>query len=287
MKDHSEIKEIIKKFKLDKIKNNEFQIKYLANFKLKFLNIKISEIIEQKSIKGFILSIDDVSELVSAQKHAAWSNVARYMAHEIKNPLTPIKLSAQRLEKTFIDSKINKKSFIDCTDTIKRQVNNIQTLVSDFSNFARMPESIFKEVNLDKILKTQIKTIKILDSKIKFKYKNTFKELKINCDQNQIGRVFLNILKNSYESSEKKNKLIAVRVYKEKKLVVIIIEDNGIGFPENRDRLFEPYITNKANGTGLGLAICKKIIEDHGGEINLLNSEEYGGASVRIKLIKV
>ena len=287
LKDHSEIKEIIKKFKLDKIKNNEFQIKYLANFKLKFLNIKISEIIEQKSIKGFILSIDDVSELVSAQKHAAWSNVARYMAHEIKNPLTPIKLSAQRLEKTFIDSKINKKSFIDCTDTIKRQVNNIQTLVSDFSNFARMPESIFKEVNLDKILKTQIKTIKILDSKIKFKYKNTFKELKINCDQNQIGRVFLNILKNSYESSEKKNKLIAVRVYKEKKLVVIIIEDNGIGFPENRDRLFEPYITNKANGTGLGLAICKKIIEDHGGEINLLNSEEYGGASVRIKLIKV
>ena len=287
LKDHSEIKEIIKKFKLDKIKNNEFQIKYLANFKLKFLNIKISEIIEQKSIKGFILSIDDVSELVSAQKHAAWSNVARYMAHEIKNPLTPIKLSAQRLEKTFIDSKINKKSFIDCTDTIKRQVNNIQTLVSDFSNFARMPESIFKEVNLDKILKTQIKTIKILDSKIKFKYKNTFKELKINCDQNQIGRVFLNILKNSYESSEKKNKLIAVRVYKEKKLVVIIIEDNGIGFPENRDRLFEPYITNKANGTGLGLAICKKIIEDHGGEINLLNREEYGGASVRIKLIKV
>ena len=287
LENHSNIQDIIKRFKNDKIKNNEIQIKYLANYKLKFLNIKISEIIEKNSIKGFILSIDDVSELVSAQKHAAWSNVARYMAHEIKNPLTPIKLSAQRLEKTISDNKVNKESFLDCTDTIKRQVNNIQTLVSDFSNFARMPESIFKEVNLGKIIETQIKTIKILDSKIKFNYKNTFKELKINCDENQIGRVFLNILKNAYESSEKKNKVISVKINKEKKLVIINIEDNGSGFPENRDKLFEPYITNKVNGTGLGLAICKKIIEDHGGEINLLDSHEYGGACVRVKLIRV
>ncbi len=286
LENHSNIQDIIKKFKLGKIKNNEIQIKYLTNYKLKFLNIKISEIIEKKTIKGFILSIDDVSELVSAQKHAAWSNVARYMAHEIRNPLTPIKLSAQRLEKTFIENKVNKKSFLDYTDTIKRQVNNIQTLVSDFSNFARMPESIFKEVKLTKIIETQIKTIKILDSKIKFNYKNNFKELKINCDENQIGRVFLNILKNSYESSQKKKKVISVKINKEKKLVVIIIEDNGIGFPENRDKLFEPYITNKANGTGLGLAICKKIIEDHGGEINLLDSREFGGACVRLKLIR-
>ena len=113
---------------------------------------KISEFIDMNLVKGFILSIDDVSELVSAQKHAAWSNVARYMAHEIKNPLTPIKLSAQRLEKTFIENQVNKKSFLDCTDTIKRQVNNIQTLVSDFSNFARMPDSVFKEANLSKII---------------------------------------------------------------------------------------------------------------------------------------
>ena len=111
--------------------------------------------------------------------------------------------------------------------------------------------------------------------------------MRINCDENQIGRVFLNILKNSYESSEKKNKVISVQVYVEKKFIVIIIEDNGTGFPKNRDKLFEPYITNKINGTGLGLAICKKIIEDHGGEINLLDSEKYGGASVRMKFIKV
>ena len=99
--------------------------------------------------------------------------------------------------------------------------------------------------------------------------------------------MFLNILKNSYESSTKKNKIISVKITKEKKLVLITIEDNGVGFPENRDKLFEPYITNKINGTGLGLAICKKIIEDHGGDINLLDSREYGGASVRLKLIKI
>ena len=111
-----------------------------------------------------------VSDLDSFHNHAAWSNVARYMALDIIYPLTPIMLSAQRLEKTFIENQTNKKSILDCTDTIKRQVNNIQTLVSDFSNFARMPESVFKEVELSKMIETQIKTIKILDEKIKFIY---------------------------------------------------------------------------------------------------------------------
>ncbi len=283
---NNELLDIIKRFKQNKRKNNELQIKYLTNYKLKFLNIKISEIIEKKTIKGFILNIDDVSELVSAQKHAAWSSVARYMAHEIKNPLTPIKLSAQRLEKSFINKQNNKISFLDCTDTIKRQVNNIQTLVSEFSNFARMPESQFKDVKLNSMIDSQIKTIKILNNKIKLIYKNNYRELKISCDKNQLERVFLNILKNSYESSLKKKKIISIQVFKEKKHVIIVIEDNGKGFPENRDKLFEPYITNKVNGTGLGLAICKKIIEDHGGEINLLDSKDYGGACVRIKLFR-
>ncbi len=281
------VSNVIKQFKQKLIKNNELQIKYLTKDKLKFLNIKISEIIEKKTIKGLILNIDDVSELVSAQKHAAWSSVARYMAHEIKNPLTPIKLSAQRIEKSFNLNDQKKKVFLECTETIKRQVNNIQKLVSEFSNFARMPESSFKEVKLNSIIDTQINTIKILDNKIKIIYENEFKDLKINCDKDQLGRVFLNVLKNSYESLSEKNKIISLNVLKDKKYVVILIEDSGRGFPENRDKLFEPYITNKINGTGLGLAICKKIIEDHGGEINLLNSEKFGGASVRIKLFKV
>ena len=116
-----------------------------------------------------ILSIDDITELVSAQKHAAWSNIARYMAHEIKNPLTPIKLSAQRLDDSMKNNKIKDKEFFDsCTNTIIRQVNNIENLVSEFSNFARMPESKFKLVNLYDLLNTQINTQKIANKNIDF-----------------------------------------------------------------------------------------------------------------------
>ena len=287
LNESKEINSIIKDFNDEKLKNNETQLKLFSNEKLKILNIKISKIDEKKVTKGLILSIDDISELVLAQKHAAWSNVARYMAHEIKNPLTPIKLSAQRLEKSFIESKTNKETSLNCINTIKRQVNNIQKLVTEFSNFARMPESEFRSVTLKTIIDTQLNTIKILDGEINIIYNNEFKDLKINCDNNQIGRVILNLLKNSYESISAKKKIISVSIENEKRSVIIKIEDNGKGFPENRDKLFEPYITDKKNGTGLGLAICKKIIEDHNGEINLLDSKTFSGALVKIKLFKI
>ncbi len=279
--------DFINQFKKNKFKNYEHQIRLSINDKLKFLNIRMAEILEKNTLKGFVINIDDVSELVSAQKHAAWSNVARYMAHEIKNPLTPIKLSAERLERLDIKkSKVN-ETFFNCTETIKRQVNNIQTLVTEFSNFARMPESEFKEEKLHTVIENQINTIKMLDKNIEFNFINHFKNLKINCDRNQLGRVFLNLFKNAFESSKKKNKIISVKLIKEQKNVIINIEDNGSGFPRNRDKLFEPYMTNKVDGTGLGLAICKKIIEDHNGEINLLDSQNLGGACVRLKLYRV
>ncbi|MFL2661766.1 MAG: sensor histidine kinase, partial [Alphaproteobacteria bacterium] len=284
LSENLELKNILIKYKQNQNKNYETQIKFIATDKLKFLNIKISQISEKKKIKGFVLSVDDVSELVSAQKNAAWSSVARYMAHEIKNPLTPIKLSAQRLERYFKSNYGNEQILDVCTETIKRQVNNIQNLVTEFSNFARMPEQQLKNSLLKDIIETQINTIKVLDNKTKIISINEHKSLKIMCDQNQLGRVFLNILKNSHESSMKKNKRIVVEVIKKKKDIIINIEDNGVGFPENRDKLFEPYITNKINGTGLGLAICKKIIEDHNGKINLLDSKKHGGACVSIKL---
>ena len=255
---------------------------YLFN-KIHFTgNVKLKE---KNKTRGLILSIDDVTELVEAQKHAAWSNVARYIAHEIKNPLTPIKLSAQRLEKFLINK--NNQSLTDCTETIKRQVNNIQNLVTEFSNFARMPDSKFKNQRLNEIIESQINSLKILDENIIIEYNNEVKDIKLKCDYNQLSRVFLNILKNSYESQTKNKKFISVKVTDGIDFIDINIEDSGDGFPENRDKLFEPYITNKIDGTGLGLAICKKIIEDHGGEIYLLNSNDFGGASVRIKLYKV
>ncbi len=282
---NKDIKNIIENFYKEEKLNKEIQLKTIIKNQLKIINIKISKLKEKNKTKGLILSIDDVTELVEAQKHAAWSNVARYIAHEIKNPLTPIKLSAQRLEKFLINK--NNQSLKDCTETIKRQVNNIQNLVTEFSNFARMPDSKFKNQRLNEIIESQINSLKILDENIIIEYNNDVRDIKLKCDYNQLSRVFLNILKNSYESQTKNKKFISVKVTDCTDFIDINIEDNGDGFPENRDKLFEPYITNKIDGTGLGLAICKKIIEDHGGEIYLLNSDDFGGASVRIKLYKV
>ncbi len=282
---NKDIRNIVENFYKEEKLNKEIQLKTIIENQLKIINIKISKLKEKNKTRGLILSIDDVTELVEAQKHAAWSNVARYIAHEIKNPLTPIKLSAQRLEKFLINK--NNQSLTDCTETIKRQVNNIQNLVTEFSNFARMPDSKFKNQRLNEIIESQINSLKILDENIIIEYNNEVKDIKLKCDYNQLSRVFLNILKNSYESQTKNKKFISVKVTDGIDFIDINIEDSGDGFPENRDKLFEPYITNKIDGTGLGLAICKKIIEDHGGEIYLLNSNDFGGASVRIKLYKV
>ncbi len=224
---------------------------------------------------------------MSAQKNAAWSNVARYMAHEIKNPLTPIKLSAQRIENFFSSKKkIDNETFINCTNTIVRQVNNIESLVTEFSNFARMPSGNFQDTKLNNIIKTQINSQKLVYKKAQFDYSISNQNLVINCDYNQLSRVFLNLFKNSLESIPSKKKIITVDVVEDKKFILIEISDNGVGFPKDSGNLFEPYVTNKINGTGLGLSICKKIIEDHGGEISLHDNEKYKGALVKLKFLR-
>ena len=276
-----------KKFQVSDLKNKEVQIKLIITGKLKILNIKFSKVYEKRILKGFILTIDDITELVSAQKNAAWSNIARYMAHEIKNPLTPIKISAQRIQSSLKSkTKANLDFFDSCSNTIIRQVNNIENLVSEFSNFARMPESKLELTKLDNIINTQVNTQKIANKNITFNIKMNPKNINIRCDYNQISRLIMNVLKNSIESIKKKKKIIHINVMHKKKMVYIDIEDNGVGFPNSREKLFEPYITNKINGTGLGLAICKKITEDHNGGIELLDGDHLGGALVRIKLYK-
>lgn len=276
-----------KKFQVSDLKNKEVQIKLIITGKLKILNIKFSKVYEKRILKGFILTIDDITELVSAQKNAAWSNIARYMAHEIKNPLTPIKISAQRIQSSLKSkTKANLDFFDSCSNTIIRQVNNIENLVSEFSNFARMPESKLELTKLDNIINTQVNTQKIANKNITFNIKMNPKNINIRCDYNQISRLIMNVLKNSIESIKKKKKIIHINVMLKKKMVHIDIEDNGEGFPNSREKLFEPYITNKVNGTGLGLAICKKITEDHNGGIELLDGDHLGGALVRIKLYK-
>jgi two-component system nitrogen regulation sensor histidine kinase NtrY len=286
LKKNSQISQFIRKFKEDDTFLNEIQLKYVSQKKIKILNFKLSKVFEKKKFKGMILSINDITELVSAQKNAAWSNVARYMAHEIKNPLTPIKLSAQRISHSFKKNRLNESSSLkSCTETIIRQVSNIEKLVSEFSNFARMPEGNFEPIKLNNLIETQLNTQKIVNNDTNFKLISNNKQIEILCDYDQISRLFMNILKNSVESSAKKKKEVLVSLNKKGKFVIIDIEDNGDGFEENnRENFFEPYMTKKINGTGLGLAICKKIVEDHNGQIELLDSKLLGGAMVRIKL---
>tara|TARA_Y100000589_G_scaffold138608_1_gene132603 strand:- start:63 stop:704 length:642 start_codon:yes stop_codon:yes gene_type:complete len=208
------------------------------------------------------------------------------MAHEIKNPLTPIKLSAQRISHSIREKKMNNLlSIKNCTETIIRQVSNIEKLVSEFSNFARMPEANLELIKLNKLIETQINAQKIAHNDVNFKFISNKKKIEIFCDYDQISRLLMNVLKNSVESSTKHNKQVLVNLNKKGKFVIIDIEDNGEGFDQsNRDNFFEPYMTKKINGTGLGLAICKKIVEDHNGQIELLDSQSLGGAMVRIKL---
>ena len=148
-----------------------------------------------------------------------------------------------------------------------------------------MPEGNFELIKLNKLIQTQINTQKIANNNVNFKFISNKKKIEIFCDYDQISRLLMNVLKNSVESSTKKNKEVFVNLNKKGKFVIIDIEDNGDGFEEiNRDSFFEPYMTKKTNGSGLGLAICKKIVEDHNGQIELLDSESLGGAMVRIKL---
>ena len=207
LKKNSQISQFIRKFKEDDTFLNEIQLKYVSQKKIKILNFKLSKVFEKKKFKGMILSINDITELVSAQKNAAWSNVARYMAHEIKNPLTPIKLSAQRISHSFQKNRLNESSSLkSCTETIIRQVSNIEKLVSEFSNFARMPEGNFEPIKLNNLIETQLNTQKIANNDTNFKLISNNKQIEILCDYDQISRLFMNILKNSVESSAKKKK---------------------------------------------------------------------------------
>ncbi|MDC0073487.1 PAS domain-containing sensor histidine kinase [Alphaproteobacteria bacterium] len=233
-------------------------------------------------IKGYVITLDDISELVSAQRRAAWSDIARRIAHEIKNPLTPIKLSADRLKRKYgnqIHSDI--QTFNDCTDSIIRQVDEIGRMVNEFSNFARMPAPEFRKEDLSSLIKEVYFIEKQTYPDIKLDFTSNEK-IEINCDRQQISRALINVVKNAAEAIINSNKkvhnpeiniLLEVNKYK----VVINVEDNGPGFPLDKiNQLTEPYVTSRAGGTGLGLAIVKKIVEDHDGSLLLENILNYG-----------
>ncbi len=269
--------------------NFETSNKVLLNFQYDFtlfddqrnFNIRIIKEINDNKIEGYVVALDDATSLILAEKHAAWSDIARKIAHEVKNPLTPIKLSAERIEKKFLDAKTDKEDISLLTKTISRQVDDIGKLVDEFSSFARMPEAEIKLDNLSKCLEEAF-----------LLYFNTRKDIKLNLikpendiyfhfDTLQISRCFGNLIKNAIEAVEKiPNPAVEVLLATDDKNITIEIKDNGVGIDEKMlSKIFEPYFTTKTKGTGLGLSIVKRIIEDHGGKIKIEKNKNMAGTT--------
>ena len=232
-------------------------------------------------------------KLLISERHEAWESVARKLAHEIKNPLTPIQLSIDNLRSKYL-SYINspdKEKYEINLKTILNQIKQIENLVNEFSDFARMPKPLFRENDLINLFKTNINLLQKIDTNIKINLKlNGIKNMKLVCDYEQIGRVIFNLVKNSIESIQEKSlktkvfdKIINIEIKTISDYIIIEIIDNGLGFSsEETKKLIKPYYTTKQKGTGLGLSIVNKIISDHNGSINF-NSQE-NGAKVQINL---
>jgi len=239
--------------------------------------------------QGNVVTFEDISQQLADQRRAAWSDVARRIAHEIKNPLTPIQLAAERLQRRFGKNIPQDQAiFEQLTSTIVRQVGDLRNIVDEFSSFARMPKPLFRAENVHDIVGHAVFLFEVAHPDIVFNYRREGQISPLISDRRQLGQAVTNILKNAAESIDEKRKkipvdgAISVDLLMEDKALIIRIADNGIGLPSDRQRIMEPYITNRATGSGLGLAIVKKIIEEHFGEISLSDNEP-AGAIVTLK----
>jgi len=238
---------------------------------------------------GYVVTFDDITELVSAQRKAAWADVARRIAHEIKNPLTPIQLSAERLKRKYLkEIGSDPDTFVQLTDTIVRQVGDIGRMVDEFSSFARMPAPRLQADDLANLCRQAAFLQRTGAPEISFVTEIPDHAVAITADGRLIGQALTNLLKNAVEGihareDQSEPGRIVVRLREEAERIVVEIEDNGRGLPrENRERLTEPYVTTRTKGTGLGLAIVKKIMEDHHGDLYL---EDAPGGGARVGLV--
>jgi two-component system nitrogen regulation sensor histidine kinase NtrY len=264
------------------------QVEILQRGTRRILLVRISA----ASNAGAVVTFDDVTDLMSAQRMAAWGDVARRIAHEIKNPLTPIQLSAERLKRRYLKQiKEDPETFTICTDTIIRQVGDIGRMVDEFSSFARMPRPTVQPEDAKELCQQALFLQRNGNPEIRYVSTLPDHPVPLICDRRQIAQVLTNILKNSAEAIEGREARagqalppgeITLALRDDDATVRIIVEDNGKGLPkEGRERLTEPYMTTRSKGTGLGLAIVKKIMEDHGGNL-VLDDREGGGARISL-----
>jgi two-component system nitrogen regulation sensor histidine kinase NtrY len=236
---------------------------------------------------GYVITIDDITELVLAQRSSAWADIARRIAHEIKNPLTPIQLSAERLRRKYSKTISDDPAvFEQCTETIVRQVDDIKRMVDEFSRFARMPKAVLADEDVADTVRQVVFLLRVAHPDIDLDVELETEAMPARFDRRLISQALTNIIKNATEAisavppAELGRGRIAVRAERDGKDVLIDVIDNGIGLPkENRSRLLEPYVTTREKGTGLGLAIVGRILEEHGGRLELRDaSEKIAGA---------
>jgi two-component system nitrogen regulation sensor histidine kinase NtrY len=242
-------------------------------------------------IEGFVLTFDDITELQSAQRKAAWADVARRIAHEIKNPLTPIQLSAERLKRRYLRQITDDPdTFRQCTDTIVRQVEDIGRMVDEFSAFARMPQPVIKAEDPNRLMLEALVLQRNAHPDIAYENHAGPEGLKLSCDRRLIGQALTNLLQNAADAITMREGghagRIETRITQESGMLAFEVTDNGVGLPreEPPERLTEPYVTHKPKGTGLGLAIVKKIMEDHGGSVSLVARPEGSGTVAKLVL---
>jgi two-component system nitrogen regulation sensor histidine kinase NtrY len=272
------------------------QITVSRNNRERNLSVRVTSEQSGDSDRGYVVTLDDITELVAAQRTSAWADVARRIAHEIKNPLTPIQLSAERLRRKY--GKMigeDRGVFEQCTDTIVRQVDDIRRMVDEFSHFARMPKPVLANENMADTVRQAVFLMRVGNSEIDINANISEDPMPARFDRRLVSQALTNTLKNATEAiaavppGELGKGTIQVNAARDGDDIVIDIIDNGIGLPkENRSRLLEPYVTTREKGTGLGLAIVGRIVEEHGGTIELRDAAEkipgQRGAWVRMRI---
>jgi len=265
-------------------------VNWTKNGELLTLAVKVGEAPE-----GRVITFEDITRQILDQRQAAWSDVARRIAHEIKNPLTPIQLATERLKRRYRKQILQDGELFDeLTSTIVRQVGDLRKMVDEFSSFARLPKPVFRAEDAHDLVKQAVFLQEVAHPEVDFRVDaDDAAEMQVACDRHQVGQAMTNVLKNALEAIEARARnsepdyrgRIAVALNATEEILSVTVEDNGVGLPQDRERIVEPYVTTREKGTGLGLAIVNKIVEEHGGDMTFAGAPG-GGTRVTLRFAR-